>query len=30
MDGLRFPMIIHNPAEPYKYDEELTVTLSGK
>ncbi|KAI7887280.1 Cupredoxin [Mucor mucedo] len=28
MDGLRFPLIIHNPAEPFKYDEELTVTVS--
>lgn len=30
MDGLRFPLIIHNPNEPYKYDQELTVTVSGK
>lgn len=30
MDGLRFPLIIHNPSEPYKYDQELTVTVSGK
>lgn len=29
MDGLRFPLIIHNPSEPNKYDEELTVTVSG-
>lgn len=28
MDGLRFPLIIHNPNEPYKYDQELTVTVS--
>lgn len=28
MDGLRFPLIIHNPNEPYKYDQELTVTMS--
>lgn len=30
MDGLRFPLIIHNPVEPNKYDEELIVTVSGK
>jgi hypothetical protein len=29
MDGLRFPFIIQNPNEPYKYDEELIVTVSG-
>ncbi|KAI8062306.1 Cupredoxin [Gilbertella persicaria] len=28
MDGLRFPMIIHNPQEPYTYEEEITVTVS--
>ena len=27
-DGLRSPFIIRNPSEPYKYDEDITVTLS--
>lgn len=27
-DGLRSPFIIHNPNEPYKYDEDITITLS--
>ncbi|KAI8881105.1 multicopper oxidase [Backusella circina FSU 941] len=30
MDGLRMPMIIHNPNETYKYDNDFIVTLSGK
>jgi len=27
-DGLRSPFIIRNPDEPYKYDEEITITVS--
>jgi iron transport multicopper oxidase len=27
-DGLRSPFIIRNPNEPYKYDEEKTITMS--
>ncbi|KAI9023003.1 multicopper oxidase-domain-containing protein [Phycomyces nitens] len=27
-DGLRAPMILHNPEEPYKYDEDLVVPVS--
>ena len=27
-DGLRSPFIIHNPNEPYKYDEDITITFS--
>lgn len=30
MDGLRTPLILHNPNEPYKYDEDITVPFSGK
>jgi hypothetical protein len=30
MDGLRMPMIIHNPHEPFKYDDDFIVTVSGK
>lgn len=30
MDGLRGPMILHNPNETYKYDEDVIVTVSGK
>jgi len=31
-DGLRAPLIVHDPKDPYigEYDEEHTVTLSGK
>ncbi|KAI8981945.1 Cupredoxin [Mycotypha africana] len=28
MDGFRMPFIINNPEEPYKYDEDVTITLS--
>ncbi|KAF7722838.1 hypothetical protein EC973_002640 [Apophysomyces ossiformis] len=28
MDGLRTPLILHNPNEPYKYDHDITVPLS--
>ncbi|KAI9470861.1 MAG: Cupredoxin [Benjaminiella poitrasii] len=28
MDGLRFPLIIQNPEEPYTYDEDIVITLS--
>jgi iron transport multicopper oxidase len=27
-DGLRSPFIIHNPNEPYTYDEEIIITMS--
>jgi len=27
-DGLRSAFIIHNPEEPYEYDEDITITLS--
>ncbi|KAL0091079.1 multicopper oxidase [Phycomyces blakesleeanus] len=27
-DGLRAPLILHNPEEPYKYDEDLVVPVS--
>jgi iron transport multicopper oxidase len=27
-DGLRSPFIIRNPNEPYKYDEDITISLS--
>jgi iron transport multicopper oxidase len=27
-DGLRSPFIIHNPEEPYLYDEEIIITFS--
>ncbi|KAG0183291.1 hypothetical protein DFQ28_001822 [Apophysomyces sp. BC1034] len=28
MDGLRSPLVLHNPNEPYKYDEDITFPLS--
>ncbi|KAJ3211961.1 ferroxidase fet3 [Dinochytrium kinnereticum] len=28
VDGLRAPLIVHAAKEPYKYDEELTITLT--
>ncbi|KAI7869586.1 Cupredoxin [Spinellus fusiger] len=27
-DGFRTPLVLHNPVEPYKYDEDITVTLA--
>lgn len=27
-DGLRSPFIIHNPNEPYEYDEDITISVS--
>lgn len=32
MDGLRMPLIISDPNDPYldQYDEDLVVSLSGK
>jgi iron transport multicopper oxidase len=28
MDGLRAPLILHDPTPPYTYDEELIVTMN--
>lgn len=28
MDGLRAPLILHDPTPPYQYDEELVVTMN--
>lgn len=28
MDGLRAPLILHDPTPPYQYDEEITVALN--
>lgn len=30
VDGLRAPLIIHNPAETYHYDEEYTLAFAGE
>lgn len=27
-DGLRTPLIIHNPSEPYRYDHDIVITVS--
>lgn len=30
VDGLRAPLIIHNPTETYRYDEEYTLAFAGE
>lgn len=29
MDGLRVPLIVYNPKEPFHYDQDETISLSG-
>lgn len=29
VDGLRAPLIIHNPNEAYQYDDEYTIAFAG-
>lgn len=30
MDGLRVPLIVYNPNEPFDYDHDEIITVSGK